>query len=340
MRGTPQRRSRHPNRADRPATRRSHHAASSMPPATHQPSTAAITGLDSWSRVGPRGPDGRSRGRSTRSAPAQKACSSPVSTATRSAGSWSKAMSSSCRRSAVGLSMALRRCGRSMRMTVTPSGSSGSSLVTGSDASGPGRGPGGRRAPLRSADAVGRPPPPPAGLMRVVAGSARGLRLVAPPGTRHPADHRPGAGGDVQRPGQPGRGDRGPGPRRLRRQRRARHRGPLAGRRALHLRRGRPRRPRRWWRPTWPPPAWATGPRWSPPTRPATSPPPTTRWDLVLLDPPHAGARWPDLLGALVDRVAEGGVVWSSPTASWSTTTRTRRGRSSGRSATAVRWCR
>ena len=66
-----------------PATRRSHHAASSIPPATHQPSTAAITGLDSASRVGPERPAvaqraaGRAgwRRRRTRR-------SSPVSTAT------------------------------------------------------------------------------------------------------------------------------------------------------------------------------------------------------------------------------------------------------------------
>ena len=66
MSGTPQRRSRQPKRADRPATRRSHHAANSMPPATHQPSIAAITGFDSCRRVGPSGPDGRSAGRSRR----------------------------------------------------------------------------------------------------------------------------------------------------------------------------------------------------------------------------------------------------------------------------------
>ena len=43
-------------RADAPATRRSHHAASSTPPATHQPSMAAMTGLPSCRRVGPSGP--------------------------------------------------------------------------------------------------------------------------------------------------------------------------------------------------------------------------------------------------------------------------------------------
>ena len=39
-------------------TRRSHHSASSMPPATAGPSTAAMTGFDNSSRVGPRGPRG------------------------------------------------------------------------------------------------------------------------------------------------------------------------------------------------------------------------------------------------------------------------------------------
>jgi hypothetical protein len=58
-----------------------------MPPATHQPSMAAMTGFDSASRVGPSGPLSRSRGRSVRLAPAQKAAASPVSTATRASSS-------------------------------------------------------------------------------------------------------------------------------------------------------------------------------------------------------------------------------------------------------------
>ena len=62
MSGTPQRRSRHPKRAPSPHTRRSHHAASSNPPATHQPSMAAMTGFDSGSRVGPSGPLSRGGG--------------------------------------------------------------------------------------------------------------------------------------------------------------------------------------------------------------------------------------------------------------------------------------
>ena len=54
--GTPQRRQNTPNTAVSSATRRSHHSASSSPPATACPATAAITGLDSRSRVGPIGP--------------------------------------------------------------------------------------------------------------------------------------------------------------------------------------------------------------------------------------------------------------------------------------------
>ena len=44
--GTPKRRQNTPNVASSAATRRSHHRASSIPPATAYPSTAATTGLD------------------------------------------------------------------------------------------------------------------------------------------------------------------------------------------------------------------------------------------------------------------------------------------------------
>ena len=54
--GTPKRRQNTPKIASSAATRRSHHSASSMPPATAYPSTAAITGLDRVRRVGPIGP--------------------------------------------------------------------------------------------------------------------------------------------------------------------------------------------------------------------------------------------------------------------------------------------
>ena len=153
MSGTPHRRSRQPNRADRPATRRSHHAASSSPPATHHPSMAAITGFDSCSRVGPErarraagaaGPSGWRR-RRTR-------CSSPVSTATLASGSASKARNSSWRRSAVAPLTALRTAGWSMRTTVHVA------------------------RPHTAADGT-------LAAVRVVAGELRGRRLVAPAGT-------------------------------------------------------------------------------------------------------------------------------------------------------------
>ena len=78
--GTPKRRSVKPKRALGVATRRSHHSASSKPPARHQPEIAAIVGFGEASRVKPSGPSGRSsRGPSVssafRSAPAQNASS-------------------------------------------------------------------------------------------------------------------------------------------------------------------------------------------------------------------------------------------------------------------------
>ena len=106
-----------------PATRRSHQAASSIPPATHQPSTAAITGLDSGSRVGPErarrpragaGPSGRRRRRRPSRRRSGRRPGGPGPRRRRSSSSW--------RRSAVALSMALRRSGRPMRTTVTPGG--------------------------------------------------------------------------------------------------------------------------------------------------------------------------------------------------------------------------
>ena len=58
--GTPKRRSVKPKRALGVATRRSHHSASSKPPARHQPDTAAIVGFGEARRVKPSGPSGRS----------------------------------------------------------------------------------------------------------------------------------------------------------------------------------------------------------------------------------------------------------------------------------------
>src|SRR5215472_15481225 len=130
-------------------TRRSHHSASSMPPATAGPSTAAMTGLDSSSRVGPRGPQGSllpSVGKSSEASglspsrletyfmshPAQKAPPSPHSTATSAAGSSSKNCNAATSASALAGSIALRAWGRlwitvqtepdfSMRTVMTPS---------------------------------------------------------------------------------------------------------------------------------------------------------------------------------------------------------------------------
>lgn len=77
--GTPQRRLNTPKVASSSATLRSHHSASSSPPATAYPATAAITGLPSRSRVGPIGPSPSAATRlaravpiAFRSAPAQK----------------------------------------------------------------------------------------------------------------------------------------------------------------------------------------------------------------------------------------------------------------------------
>ena len=54
----PQRRQYTPKKASSAMTRQSHHSASSMPPATGGPSTAAMTGLNNSRRVGPSGPRG------------------------------------------------------------------------------------------------------------------------------------------------------------------------------------------------------------------------------------------------------------------------------------------
>ena len=120
IRGTPKRRSVKPKRALGVATRRSHHSASSKPPARHQPETAAIVGFGDASRVKPSGPSGRSsRGPSVssafRSAPAQNASSPPpVTTSTRAPSSATNERNASCSASAVGPSIALRRSGRSI----------------------------------------------------------------------------------------------------------------------------------------------------------------------------------------------------------------------------------
>ena len=124
--GTPKRRQNTPKTASSAATRRSHQSASSMPPATAYPSTAAITGLDSVRRVGPIGPGpwsgmGRRSPSATalRSAPAQNVPAAPVSTATERSSSPSKATKASRSWSAQTLSTAFRRSGRLIVTTVT-----------------------------------------------------------------------------------------------------------------------------------------------------------------------------------------------------------------------------
>ena len=94
--GTPKRRSVKPNRALGAATRRSHHSASSKPPARHQPETAAIVGFGEARRVKPSGPPGgvcaSSVSSALRSAPAQNASSpAPVTISTRAPSSATKA---------------------------------------------------------------------------------------------------------------------------------------------------------------------------------------------------------------------------------------------------------
>ena len=121
--GTPQRRSGKPSCEPAEAMRRSHHSASSRPPARHQPSIAAIVGFDGVSRVNPNGPSGASRRGANdaiafRSAPAQKLTPpAPVTTSTRASSSASKSRNASSSRSAVGPSTALRRAWRSIVRT-------------------------------------------------------------------------------------------------------------------------------------------------------------------------------------------------------------------------------
>jgi hypothetical protein len=128
--GMPQRRQNTPNTASSAATRRSHQAASSSPPATAWPSTAAITGLVVSTRVGPTGPSPSgvtrlARGApgsrmALRSAPAQNVPLAPVSTATPAVSSASKRPKAATSSSAVGRSMALATSGRSSVTTATP----------------------------------------------------------------------------------------------------------------------------------------------------------------------------------------------------------------------------
>jgi hypothetical protein len=126
--GTPHLRQNTPNTAVVSATRRSHHSASSSPPATACPWTAAITGFARTMRVGPIGPSPSGTGVSRfplsvptalRSAPAQNASPTPPRTATEDESSASKARNASASAEAVGPSTALRATGRLIRTVVT-----------------------------------------------------------------------------------------------------------------------------------------------------------------------------------------------------------------------------
>ena len=122
--GTPNRRQKTPRTASSSATRRSHQAASSRPPATACPLIAAITGLPRCIRVGPIGPSPSGEVRlpsgpptALRSAPAQNVPPAPQSTATSAPSSASKSRNAAARAAAAGPSTAFRAPGRS-RMTV------------------------------------------------------------------------------------------------------------------------------------------------------------------------------------------------------------------------------
>src|SRR5258708_27318433 len=101
-----------------------------MPPATAKPSTAAITGFDRRSRLGPIGATeswppisrfllGSPDATALRSAPAQKYPPVPVNTATDASASASKALNASNSFRAVAPSTALRQCGRLIETMVT-----------------------------------------------------------------------------------------------------------------------------------------------------------------------------------------------------------------------------
>ena len=107
-------------------TRMSHHSASSRPPATAKPLTAAITGFDSCIRDGPIGPGpvrwtGFASGvpKALRSAPAQKVPLSPHSTATAAESSRSNSSNAAYSPAAAGPLTALRASGRFMITVVT-----------------------------------------------------------------------------------------------------------------------------------------------------------------------------------------------------------------------------
>ena len=206
-------------RADAPATRRSHHAASSTPPATHQPSIAAITGLVSCRRVGPE-----------RTAVAQPREVAQVGAGRERllvAGEHRHAQrvvgveGQEARRAAARRSRCSPRCARAPGRSAPP--------------------PRRRAAPRSSSGDRSRSLPSPP--MRVISGSARGRKLVAPEGSTTRPTPGSGARGDLQRARQPRRGAGGGRARPVRRERGDGHRGAVTRRRPGHLRRPGHRRP-------------------------------------------------------------------------------------------------
>src|SRR5262249_32332852 len=126
MSGTPHLRQKTPKVASSSTTRRSHQSASSRPPATAYPETAAITGLSRSRRVGPIAPSpsgatrfGSPAAMALRSAPEQNVPPAPQRTAPRASGSASKARKGPARASAAARSTALRTSGRSRTTVVT-----------------------------------------------------------------------------------------------------------------------------------------------------------------------------------------------------------------------------
>jgi hypothetical protein len=189
--GTPHRRQNTPNVAVSATTRRSHQSASSRPPATACPSTAAIVGLRVRRRVGPIGPSRVSVRRfrrdssvsACRSAPAQKVPPAPVRTPATRSSSASSSSNAASRADAVGPSTALRTSGRSMVTTRTgPSRSVRTAVLVSSatfSPSSPGSVPDLVRSRLGGAAGAERPRP------RAGTGGRRNEPCGHPPG-----DHR------------------------------------------------------------------------------------------------------------------------------------------------------
>ena len=289
--------------------RRSHHAASSRPPATHQPSTAAMTGFDSCRRVGPSGPLGRRRGQVRQVGAGAEGLL--VAGEHRDACACRRPRRRAARRAAAPRCRCRWRCAaRAGRCAPAgpPAPSTGRSpdATVASDRAGGGRA---RRAAGCCAPRSGDDTRPTSDRVREAMFNALGASTRS----------RARAVVDL-----------------LRRVGRARHRGAVTRCRPATLRRVRPRRAVGHRGQPAHAPGWPTGPPWCPATRSPTSTRPRARFDLILADPPYAFDGWPALAAAAVARLAAVGPAGRriGPGA------RPRRARapSSGRSGTAVRW--